>query len=155
MTASGRKRYEYTTDRANRLTGVLTVRIIVGLPLALVAAYFGNIFNGVFVPSPVDGAELALTTRMTVIGIAASSGGMIAWFNLFESKNGGALVWIIGCIGGVAGAAVAYFIGEGLIDHPDAYILGKNISRVVLLGAAVGSHLAGTVLALVASRFGK
>ena len=60
-------------------------------------------------PSPVAGAELALTTRMTVIGIAASSGGMIAWFNLFESKNGGALVWIIGCIGGVAGAAVAYF----------------------------------------------
>ena len=35
MTAHGRKRYEYTTDRANRLTGVLTVRIIVGLPLPL------------------------------------------------------------------------------------------------------------------------
>ena len=155
MTASGRKRYEYTTDRANELTGVLAIRIVVGLPLAAVAAFFGSIFNGVLVPSPVAGSELAFITRITIVGVAASSGGMIAWFNLFESKSGGALVWVVGCIGGVTGAAVAYFIGKGLIDHPDVYIFGQHLSRVVLLGAAVGSNFFITILSLTEARFGK
>ena len=155
MTASGRKRYEYTTGRANELTGVLTIRIVIGLPLAAVAAFFGNIFNGTLMPSPVAGSELAFITRITIVGIAASSGGMIAWFNLFESKSGSALVWVVGCIGGVAGATVAYFIGEGLIDHPDVFILGQHLSRVVLLGAAVGSNFFIIILSLTEARLGK
>ena len=55
---------------------VLLVRIIVGLVLGLAGAFIGLIFNGMFVPSPGAGDELAFIVRMLVLGIGAAAGGL-------------------------------------------------------------------------------
>jgi hypothetical protein len=99
---------------------------------------------------------------MFVIGAACSTGGMIAWFNMFESKRGGLLVWIVGMLGGFLGGIVAYQVGSGIVDNPDLVLSGKilgywtlsqRLVQVVILGAGVGACLFVSVLSLFSNRF--
>ena len=92
--------YEYKSDSANSSLRILLVRNIVGFPLALVMGFAGNIVNGLVVPSTAVSDFSAFAVRMLVIGAACSTGGMVAWFNMFESKRGGFLVWIVGTLPG-------------------------------------------------------
>ncbi|HIN14544.1 MAG TPA: hypothetical protein EYM69_02750, partial [Dehalococcoidia bacterium] len=101
MTDTNQKGFLYKTSIVETSRAILGVRVLVGLPIAAVAAFIGSIFNGILVPSPVAGDVLAFTVRMAVIGIFASTGGLIAWFNLFESKRGAVLVWIVAAAGGL------------------------------------------------------
>ena len=89
--------YEYKPDSANRSLRILLVRNVVGFPIALVVGFVGNIVNGLVVPSVAVGDFSAFAVRMLVIGAACSTGGMVAWFNMFESKRGGFLVWRRSC----------------------------------------------------------
>lgn len=147
--------FKYRTDNSSGLYGVLLIRAAVGLPIGLVAAFVGNIVNGIAVPSPVAGDISAFIARMAVLGVFASAGGMVAWFNLLESRRGAVLVWAVGAFGGFVGAVVAYYIGDGRIEHPDAYILSQRLSQVVLLGSAAGATLFSTLLSVVLWRIGK
>ena len=159
--ASG-EMYEYKPDSANRSLRILLVRNVVGFPIALVAGFVGNIVNGLVVPSAAVGDFSAFSARMFVIGAACSTGGMIAWFNLFESKRGGLLVWIVGTLGGFLGGLIAFQVGSGIVDNPDLVLSGKilgywtlsqRLVQVVILGAGVGSCLFVSVLSLFTNRF--
>ncbi|MCH8228696.1 MAG: hypothetical protein IIA53_00035 [Chloroflexi bacterium] len=155
MTDANRKAFLYKTGTSEASAAILAVRIIVGLPIGLVAGFVGNIFNSIAVPSPVPGDISAFLARMAVIGIFAATGGMIAWFNLFESKRGALLVWSVAAAGGVLGALAAYYIGDRYIDHPDVYILNQRLSQAVLFGAALGANVMSTVLAIATSRLAR
>jgi hypothetical protein len=155
LTDADRKGFLYKTSTVETSGAILGVRILVGLPLALVVAFIGTIFNGIIVPSPLAGDVLAFMVRLAVIGIFASTGALVAWFNLFESKRGAVLVWSVAGAGGLLGALAAYYIGDRYIDHPDVYILNQRLSQVVLLGAALGANAMATLLAIAASRLGR
>ena len=155
MTDTNQKGFLYKTSIVETSRAILGVRVLVGLPIAAVAAFIGSMFNGIFVPSPVAGDVLAFTVRMAVIGIFASTGGLIAWFNLFESKRGAVLVWIVAAAGGLLGALAGYYIGDRYIDHPDVYILNQRLSQAVLFGAALGANAMATLLAIAAARWGR
>ncbi len=154
--------YEFRSDSANSSLRILAVRNIVGFPIALVMGFVGNIVNGLVVPSTAVGDMSAFMVRMFVIGAAVSTGGMIAWFNLFESKRGGLFVWIIGTLGGFLGGIIAYQVGSGIVDNPDLVLSGKilgywtlsqRLVQVVILGAGVGTCFFVSVLALFSKRF--
>ena len=160
--ASG-EMYEYKPDSANRSLRILLVRNVVGFPIALVVGFVGNIVNGLVVPSTAVSDFSAFAVRMFVIGAACSTGGMIAWFNMFESKRGGLLVWSVGTLGGFLGGLIAFQVGSGIVDNPDLVLSGKilgywtlsqRLVQVVILGAGVGSCLFVSVLSLFSSRFG-
>ncbi|MCH7982513.1 MAG: hypothetical protein IIC28_00925 [Chloroflexi bacterium] len=155
MTDANRKAFLYKTGTSEASAAILAVRIIVGLPIGLVAGFVGNIFNSIAVPSPVPGDISAFLARMAVIGAFAATGAMIAWFNLFESKRGALLVWSVAVVGGVLGALAAYYIGDRYIDHPDVYILNQRLSQAVLFGAALGANVMSTVLAIATSRLAR
>ena len=155
MTDINQKAFLYKTGNTDASGGILAVRIAVALPISRVAAFIGNIFNSILVPSPVAGEISAFLVRMAVMGFFAATGGMIAWFNLFESKRGALLVWSVAGVGGLLGALVAYYIGDRYIDHPDVYILNQRLSQAVLLGAAIGANALATILAIMASRTGR
>lgn len=155
-------KYEYKSDSANGSLRILAVRNIVGLPIALVAGFAGNIINGLIVPSVAVGDLPAFLVRMFVIGAAASTGGMVAWFNLFESKRGGLFVWTVGTIGGFLGGVIAYQVGAGIVDNPDLVLSGKilgywtlnqRLVQVVILGSGLGSCIFVSILAVVSKRF--
>ena len=159
--ASG-EMYEYKPDSANRSLRILLVRNVVGFPIALVVGFVGNIVNGLVVPSAAVGEFSAFAVRMFVIGAACSTGGMIAWFNLFETKRGGLLVWSVGMLGGFLGGLIAFQVGSGIVDNPDLVLSGKilgywtlsqRLVQVVILGAGVGSCLFASVLSLFSNRF--
>ena len=159
--ASG-EMYEYKPDSANRSLRILLVRNVVGFPIALVVGFVGNIVNGLVVPSAAVGEFSAFAVRMFVIGAACSTGGMIAWFNLFESKRGGLLVWSVGTLGGFLGGLIAFQVGSGIVDNPDLVLSGKilgywtlsqRLVQVVILGAGVGTCFFVSVLALFSKRF--
>ena len=159
--ASG-EMYEYKPDSANRSLRILLVRNVVGFPIALVVGFAGNIVNGLVVPSAAVGEFSAFAVRMFVIGAACSTGGMIAWFNLFESKRGGLLVWSVGTLGGFLGGLIAFQLGSGIVDNPDLVLSGKilgywtlsqRLVQVVILGAGVGTCFFVSVLALFSKRF--
>ena len=159
--ASG-EMYEYKPDSANRSLRILLVRNVVGFPIALVVGFVGNIVNGLVVPSATEGDFSAFSARMFVIGAACSTGGMIAWFNLFESKRGGMLVWSVGTLGGFLGGLIAFQLGSGIVDNPDLVLSGKilgywtlsqRLVQVVILGAGVGTCFFVSVLALFSKRF--
>lgn len=152
VTDGNQKSIPYKSGTAETSIAILVVRVVVGMPVGLVAGFVGNIFNSVVVPSPVAGDVSAFVARMVVIGMFTATGGMLAWFNLFESKRGALLVWSISGVGAVLGALAAYYIGTRVIDHPDVYILSLRLSQAVLLGAALGSNAAAALLAIVASR---
>ena len=154
--------YEYKPDSANSSLRILLVRNVVGFPIALVMGFAGNIINGIIVPSTAVSDFSAFAARMFVIGAACSTGGMIAWFNMFESKRGGLLVWIVGMLGGFLGGIVAYQVGSGIVDNPDLVLSGKilgywtlsqRLVQVVILGAGVGACLFVSVLSLFSNRF--
>ena len=154
--------YEFRSDSANSSLRILAVRNIVGFPIALVMGFVGNIVNGLVVPSAAVGDMPAFMARMFVIGAAASTGGMVAWFNIFESRRGGFLVWFIGTLGGFLGGIIAYQVGSGIVDNPDLVLSGKilgywtlsqRLVQVVILGAGVGSCLFVSVLSLFSNRF--
>ena len=155
MTELNRKSFLYKANTVDATRAILAMRVVVGLPIALVAAFVGNIFNGIIVPSPVAGDILAFLARIAVIGTFASSGALIGWFNLFESKRGAALVWSVASAGGVLGALAAYYIGDRYIDHPDVYILNQRLSQAILLGAALGANIMATLLAITSSRLSR
>ena len=159
--ASG-EMYEYKPDSANRSLRILLVRNVVGFPIALVVGFVGNIVNGLVVPSTAVSDFSAFAVRMFVIGAACSTGGMIAWFNMFESKRGGLLVWSVGTLGGFLGGLIAFQVGSGIVDNPDLVLSGKilgywtlsqRLVQVVILGAGVGSCLFASVLSLFSNRF--
>jgi hypothetical protein len=159
--ASG-EMYEYKPDSANRSLRILFVRNVVGFPIALVVGFVGNIVNGLVVPSAAVGEFSAFAVRMFVIGAACSTGGMIAWFNLFETKRGGLLVWSVGMLGGFLGGLIAFQVGSGIVDNPDLVLSGKilgywtlsqRLVQVVILGAAVGACLFVSLLSLFSNRF--
>ena len=150
MTDTNQKGFLYKTSIVETSRAILGVRVLVGLPIAAVTA-----FIGILVPSPVAGDVLAFMVRMAVIGIFASTGGLIAWFNLFESKRGAVLVWIVAAAGGLLGALAGYYIGDRYIDHPDVYILNQRLSQAVLFGAALGANAMATLLAIAAARWGR
>ena len=159
--ASG-EMYEYKPDSANRSLRILLVRNVVGFPIALVVGFVGNIVNGLVVPSAAVGEFSAFAVRMFVIGAACSTGGMIAWFNVFESRRGGFLVWSVGTLGGFLGGLIAFQVGSGIVDNPDLVLSGKilgywtlsqRLVQVVILGAGVGSCLFVSVLSLFSNRF--
>ena len=154
--------YEYKPDSANRSLRILLVRNVVGFPIALVVGFVGNIVNGLVVPSTAVSDFSAFAVRMFVIGAACSTGGMIAWFNMFESKRGGLLVWSVGTLGGFLGGLIAFQVGSGIVDNPDLVLSGKilgywtlsqRLVQVVILGAGVGSCLFASVLSLFSNRF--
>jgi hypothetical protein len=155
MTRSVKMDYEYKSDGVNSSLGVLATRVAVGVPIALVAGFVGNMFNGMVIPSPTAGDDLAFFVRVLVIGFAASTGGMVAWFNLYESKSGGALVWAVGGVGGLIGAVVGYYTGAAFIDHPDVYILNQQLTQVVIIGSAIGASVSAVALSLFSARSGK
>ena len=159
--ASG-EMYEYKPDSANRSLRILVVRNVVGFPIALVVGFVGNIVNGLVVPSAAVGEFSAFAVRMFVIGAACSTGGMIAWFNLFETKRGGLLVWSVGMLGGFLGGLIAFQVGSGIVDNPDLVLSGKilgywtlsqRLVQVVILGAGVGTCLFVSLLSLFSNRF--
>jgi len=159
--ASG-EMYEYKPDSANRSLRILLVRNVVGFPIALVVGFVGNIVNGLVVPSAAVGEFSAFAVRMFVIGAACSTGGMIAWFNLFETKRGGLLVWSVGMLGGFLGGLIAFQVGSGIVDNPDLVLSGKilgywtlsqRLVQVVILGAGVGTCLFVSLLSLFSNRF--
>ena len=159
--ASG-KMYEYKPDSANRSLRILLVRNVVGFPIALVVGFAGNIVNGLVVPSAAVGEFSAFAVRMFVIGAACSTGGMIAWFNLFETKRGGLLVWSVGMLGGFLGGLIAFQVGSGIVDNPDLVLSGKilgywtlsqRLVQVVILGAGVGACFFVSLLSLFSNRF--
>ena len=154
--------YEYKSDSANSSLRILLVRNIVGFPIALVVGFVGNIVNGLVVPSTALGDFSAFAVRIFVIGAACSTGGMIAWFNMFESRRGGLLVWVVGTVGGFLGCLTAFQLGSGVVDNPDIVLSGKvlgywtlsqRLVQVVILGAGVGSCLFVSVLSLFSHRF--
>lgn len=155
MTETNQKSFLYKTSTVEASGAILAVRIVVGLPIGVVAAFIGNIFNSIAVPSPVAGDASAFLARMAVIGIFAATGGLIGWFNLFESKRGAVFVWSVSAAGGLLGALAAYYIGVRVIDHPDVYILNQRLSQAILFGAAVGANFMATLLAIVTSRLGR
>jgi hypothetical protein len=144
--------YTYKTDGVNGSLGVMAVRVAVGLPIGLVAGFVGNILNSIVVPSPVAGDNVAFLVRVFVLGFAASTGGMVAWFNLLDSKIGGVVVWVIGGLGGLIGGLVGYYVGDAFIDHPDVYILNQRLTQVVIFGAAAGSNVFSVVFSIVSAR---
>ncbi len=144
--------YKYKSDGVNSSIGILIVRLLVGTPISLVAGFVGNIFNGIIVPSPTAGDELAFLARVAVLGYAASAGGMIAWFNALESKTGTFVIWFIAGIGGLTGATIAYFIGSVYIEHVDVYILNQQLTQVVIMGAAIGSNVVASIVAVLSTR---
>ena len=144
--------FSYRSDNVNSSIGALVIRLLVGVPIALVAGFAGNVVNGIVVPSPAAGDDVAFLVRMAVLGFAASTGGMIACFNSLESKLGAFLIWFISGIGGMLGAVSAYFIGDGYIDHPDVYILGQQLTQVVLFGGALVSNIAAGIISLASTR---
>ena len=154
--------YEYKSDSSNTSLRILLVRNVVGFPIALVMGFVGNIVNGLVVPSTAVSDFSAFAVRMLVIGAACSTGGMIAWFNMFESKRGGLLVWSVGTLGGFLGGLIAFQVGSGIVDNPDLVLSGKilgywtlsqRLVPVVILGAGVGSCLFASVLSLFSNRF--
>ena len=154
--------YEYKSDSANGSLRILLVRNIVGFPLALVMGFAGNIVNGLVVPSTAVSDFSAFAVRMLVIGAACSTGGMVAWFNMFESKRGGFLVWIVGTLGGFLGGIIAYQVGSGIVDNPDLVLSGKilgywtlsqRLVQVVILGAGFGACFFVSILGLFSKRF--
>jgi len=147
--------FEYKRDDVNSSFGILAIRLAVGVPLGIVVAFVGNIFNGIIVPSPAAGDDFAFIFRMAVLGVSASTGGMVAWFNAFESKFGSIGLWAFGGFGGLVGAVIAYFVGGHYIDHPDVYILNQQLTQTVIFGAAIGSNVFAAGLSLYdASRSG-
>ena len=154
--------YEYKSDSANSSLRILLVRNVVGFPIALVMGFVGNIVNGLVVPSTGVSDFPAFAVRMLVIGAACSTGGMIAWFNMFESRRGGLLVWVVGTLGGFLGGLTAFQLGSGIVDNPDIVLSGQvlgywtlsqRLVQVVILGAGVGSCLFVSVLSLFSNRF--
>jgi hypothetical protein len=147
--------FKYRDDSVNSSLGVLAIRVAVGLPISLVVGFIGNIFNGIVVPSPAAGDELAFLIRTFVIGFAASTGGMVAWFNVFESKSGASLVWFTAGIGGLIGAVIAYFIGDSFIANNDLYIMNQQLTQTVIMGSAIGATAFAAILSLVSARIQK
>ncbi len=154
--------YKYKSDSANSSLRILLVRNIVGFPIALVMGFVGNVVNGLVVPSAAAGDFLAFAVRMFVIGAACSTGGMIAWFNLFESRRGGLLVWSFGTLGGFLGGLIAFQVGSGIVDNPDIVLSGKvlgywtlsqRLVQVVILGAGLGTCLFVSALSRFSNRF--
>jgi len=155
MTNSSPQGFEYKPDDINSSLGVLAIRLVVGLMIGLVAGYVGNMINGLVVPSPGAGDDIAFLVRMTVIGSVAAGGGMVAWFNAFDSKSGAASIWVVSAVGGLIGAVVGYFIGSSYIDHPDVYILNQRLTQVVILGSALGANAFAAIFTLLPVRFVK
>ncbi|HIF71642.1 MAG TPA: hypothetical protein EYQ61_03670 [Dehalococcoidia bacterium] len=155
MTRSEQMDYKYKSDNVNASVGVLVIRLMVGVPIALVAGFVGNMFNGIIIPSPAAGDDLAFFVRVLVIGFASSAGGMIAWFNVFGSKSGASLIWVVGGIGGLLGAVVGYYVGDAFIKNHDVYILNQQLTQVVIMGAAIGASVFAVVLSVIYGRSGK
>lgn len=152
MSNNSKLNFEYRNDEVNSSLGMLGIRLAVGLPISMVAGFVGNILNGMFVPSPTAGDESAFLARMLVLGIAASTGGMVAWFNAIESKSGATAIWTTAALGGLLGAIIAYYIGSIYIDHPDVYILNQRLSQGIMLGAAVGSNVLAASVSIIRTR---
>ena len=144
--------FEYRNDDVNSSLGILGIRLAVGIPISMVAGFVGNIINGIFVPSPIAGDEVAFLARMLVLGIAASTGGMVAWFNALESKSWAMGIWIIAAIGGLISAVLAYYFGSTYIDHPDVYILNQRLTQTIIIGAAIGSNVCAAGVSIIRSR---
>ncbi|NQW18364.1 MAG: hypothetical protein HQ478_12850 [Chloroflexi bacterium] len=127
---------------------VLLVRIVVGVILGLVGAFIGMLFNGLVVPSPAAGDELAFFVRMLVLGFGAAGGALLAWFSLTETRVGTALTVLAAALSGTVGALIAYFIGDAVLDHPDLYILNQRLTQVVIFGAVLGANASNSALGM-------
>ena len=58
--------FSYRSDNVNSSIGALVIRLLVGVPIALVAGFAGNVVNGIVVPSPAAGDDVAFLVRMAV-----------------------------------------------------------------------------------------
>jgi len=107
------------------------------------------------VPTRSEGDIPAFLAPLIVTALFAATGGMIAWFNRFDSKRGTGLVWAVSMAGALLGAFLAYYLGERYIGPVDLHILNRRLTQVVLFGAAVGANVTAALVAIVASRLGR
>jgi hypothetical protein len=145
----------YKTGTIESSSAILALRIVAGLPIALVAGFIGSIFNSVAVPTLSAGAIPNFLAPLFVTTLFAAAGGMIAWFNRFDSRQGTALLWAISTAGGLLGAFVAYYLGDRYIGPVDLHILNKRLAQMVLIGAAIGANVTAALVAVTASKMGK
>ena len=131
---------------------VLLIRTLVGLILGVAGAFVGMLFNGLLVPSPVAGDEVAFIVRMLVLAIGAATAGLMAWASLTETRIGTVLAVLAAIAAGTGGAIAAYYLGDAILDHPDLYILNKQLSQVVLFGAVLGANASNVTVAFLKFR---
>ena len=155
MTELEQKSFTYKTGTIESSRAIVAVRILVGLPIGVVAAFIGSIFNNIAVPNWSAGNVPVFLVPLIVTGLFAASGGMIVWFNRFESRRGVALLWAASTAGGLLGAFIAYYFGDRYGPPIDLDDLHKWISQLVLLGASIGANALAALVAVLASRSGR
>lgn len=155
MNEGNHKSFLYKTGTTESSGAILAVRIVVGLPIGLLAGFIGGIFNNIVVPTRSEGDIPTFLAPLIVTALFAATGGMIAWFNRFDSKRGTGLVWAVSMAGALLGAFLAYYLGERYIGPVDLHILNRRLTQVVLFGAAVGANVTAALVAIVASRLGR
>ena len=155
LTKADHQTFRYKTGKIESSGAVLALRIVAGLPTGILAGFIGSIFNNIAVPTRSAGDVPAIVAPLVVSSLFAASGGMIVWFNRFETRRGLALLWAASIAGAILGASIAYYAADRYIGPLDLHILNQRLSQAVLFGAAVGANTIAVVVSLEASRRGK
>lgn len=155
MTNIDQARITYKRGTIESSGVILVLRIAVGVPIALFAGFIGRVFDSVAVPT-IIGADIPnFLVPLIVTSIFAAAGGMIAWFNRFDSKRGTLLIWAVSTAGGLLGAFLAYYLGERYIGPFDLPVLNRQLAQAVVLGAAIGVNVTAATISISASKMGK
>lgn len=86
----------------------ISIRAVVGLVTGYVVAFLGMI-GGSLVAPPISDDLLPLPARVGFIGLGASVGATVAWFNLLIDRRKTAVLNATSLAGSIGAGLVAYF----------------------------------------------
>ena len=132
--------------------GSLAARTVVSLITAYLGAFMGTVTGSLLIPAIADGDFLPLLARMLLIGMGATVGIGIVWFNVFIDRIRTGVLLAVSLTGAIISGYIAFYWSDAFTGDSDLYIRVREITQSTIIGAVIGANVLAFIASLVAPK---
>lgn len=130
----------------------VSVRSLVGLPLAYLGGFIGTITGSFLIPSITQDEFFPLLVRVMLIGAGTTIGALATWLTFLLEWPKRSIMIAALFTAGTGSGLIAFYWSEAFTGNSDLYILVREITQSTIVGAAIGTNVIAVAIGVAAPR---